>query len=377
MTLFLLSIASLALTTPPAYLFFKNLRAYLPPPPPDAGRPPRVSVLIPARDEERSIGGAVESALASKGVAVEVLVLNDGSRDATAAVVRRIAERDDRVRLLHAPELPPGWCGKQHACRVLANEASADLLLFLDADVRLTPYGLARMAAFLRQSGADLVSAVPFQETGTALERLVVPLIHFVLLAFLPLERMRRSRHPAYGAGCGQLFLARRSGYEKAGGHAAVRASLHDGVTLPRAFRRAGLATDLCDGTDVARCRMYRGAGELWRGFAKNATEGMAAPATIGPATLLLLGQVAPVALMATAALLSPPSVAPAAAATVCVYFPRFAAAGRFGQPLLGAFLHPVGVAILLAIQWHAFVKRLFGRPACWKGRAYRSAAGE
>ena len=96
---------------------------------------------------------------------------------------------------------------------------------------------------------------------------------------------MRRSRHPAYGAGCGQLFLARREAYETAGGHAAIRATLHDGVKLPRAFRAAGLRTDLFDATDVASCRMYRNAGEVWRGLAKNATEGLAAPGKIVPAT--------------------------------------------------------------------------------------------
>jgi hypothetical protein len=163
-------------------------------------------------------------------------------------------------------------------------------LAFVDADVRLAPDALARLAAFLRSGGADLISGVPEQETGTFAERLVIPLIHFLLLGFLPLHRMRASRHPAYGSGCGQLFMARRDAYEKMGGHAAIRNSLHDGLTLPRAFRQAGLMTDICDVTRLASCRMYRGFAELWNGLAKNATEGLAAPATIVPATVPLLG---------------------------------------------------------------------------------------
>ncbi len=139
------------------------------------------------------------------------------------------------------------------------------------------------------------------------LERLVIPLIHFVLLGFLPLARMRASRSPAYAAGCGQLFLARREAYEKMGGHAVIRTSLHDGLTLPAAFRRAGLATDLFDATDVASCRMYHGAGELWRGLAKNATEGIAHPARIGPVYPVSAGRTGgmPVVLLAIAALLA------------------------------------------------------------------------
>jgi hypothetical protein len=330
-------------------------------------------VLIPARNEERSIAAAVESALASKGVELEVLVLDDHSNDATADRVKEIARRDPRVRLLAGAPLPPGWCGKQFACFQLAQAASHPRLAFLDADVRLAPDALARAAVFLESSDAALVSGVPRQETGTAIERLVIPLIHFILLGFLPLARMRRSVHPGYAAGCGQLFLTRRDAYDQIGGHAAIRASLHDGLTLPRAYRRAGLRTDLFDATDVASCRMYRGAGELWRGLAKNATEGLARPALIGPFTVLLLGgQVLPLAMLTWALLaLDPWAIGLAAAATALMYYPRLASVGRFRQSLIGALLHPLGVLILLVVQWYALGRLLLGRPAGWKGRRY------
>ena len=94
------------------------------------------------------------------------------------------------------------------------------------------------------------MSGLPRQETGSWLERLVIPLAHFLLLGYLPMFAMRWFRHPAFGAGCGQLFLARKSAYQAAGGHDAIRSSRHDGLMLPRAFRRAGLRTDLCDATD-------------------------------------------------------------------------------------------------------------------------------
>ena len=175
-------------------------------------------MLIPARDEEKAIGEAVEAALASRGVELEVVVLDDGSRDRTAEVVRGLAAGDPRVRLECHPDLPAGWCGKQHACAVLAQRARYDVLAFLDADVRLAPDALARAAAFLAASGAALVSGFPRQEAGTWLERLLIPLIHFLLLGFLPLRRMRAGTAPAYGAGCGQLFVARRRAYDAVGG---------------------------------------------------------------------------------------------------------------------------------------------------------------
>ncbi len=369
-----LVLVAVFLAAVPAAMLFANLRLYRPAPMP-GDDVPSISVLIPARNEEASIAAAVEAALASRHVDLEVIVLDDHSEDRTAELVRSLCEKDSRVRLLAAPDLPPGWCGKQHACHVLARAARMPLLVFLDADVRLGPDGLARLAAFQALTDADLVSGVPFQETKTLLERLLIPLIHFVLLGFLPLSRMRRYTSPSYAAGCGQLFLARRKAYEQIGGHAAIRTTLHDGIRLPRAFRAAGKKTDLCDATDLASCRMYRNAAEVWRGLAKNATEGLAAPGRIVPATVFLLGgQVLPFVLLAASAWLSPVEIALAALAALLAYAPRVQSALRFRQSALGAALHPLGVLLLVSIQWYALLRRLVGRPATWKGRSYQAA---
>jgi hypothetical protein len=368
-----LATSAFILAAVPALLFRANLRLYQPPPFPEANAPlPCISILIPARNEECSIQGAVESALSSIGVNLEVIVLDDHSEDATATIVQRLADRDSRVHLVKGPPLPDGWCGKQHACWALAQQASHELLLFLDADVRLAPDGALRMVMFLEKSGADLVSGIPWQETGSLPEQLVIPLIHFVLLGFLPMMWMRSSRSPAYGAGCGQLFLARRSSYEKAGGHAAIRATLHDGIHLPRSFRSVGLRTDLCDATDVARCRMYHGGRELWHGLAKNATEGLGAPKVLVPMTLfLLIGQILPFVLLSAAPWLPLNVTWLALAAAITSYLPRLVAMVRFRQSIVGAFLHPIGVLILLAIQWYAMTSLLIGKPRGWRGRTY------
>jgi len=377
-----LAIVSLVLALIPAGLFLWNLLLYRRAPKTidrvahetvhAAPSPTAISLLIPARNEERSIAAAVESALASIAVNLEVIVLDDHSDDNTASIVEAIAQRDSRVRLIQAPPLPSGWCGKQHACWVLSRHARHPLLVFVDADVRLSPDALARMAEFQRQSGAELVSGVPQQETGTWLEKLVIPLIHFLLLGFLPMFRMRTTTKPAYASGCGQLFLTTRNGYDKAGGHAAIRTSLHDGITLPRTYREHGLKTDLFDATDIATCRMYRSAREVWHGLAKNATEGLARPGLIFPMTAILIGgQVLPLFLLAS-------EVWPIAlCATIAAYLPRILASWRFRQSWLGVLLHPVGMVLLLAIQWYALGRSLLGRPSGWKGRVYAVRATE
>lgn len=375
MILELLALAALVLASIPAAMTVINLAFYRVPRKTGGTGRPAVSVLIPARDEQRSIGACIEAALASEGVDLEVVVMDDHSRDATPEIVRALAERDPRLRLETAPTLPAGWNGKQHACAALARAASHPTLAFVDADVRLAPDGLRRMVAHLEDRGADLVSGIPEQRTETLAEKLVVPLIHFVLLGFLPMPGMRWSKRPAFAAGCGQLFVARREAYRTVGGHAAIRDSRHDGLALPRAFRRAGFATDLADATPVATCRMYRNAREVFDGFAKNATEGMATPAAIGPWTLLLLGgQTLPPILLAVAGLAGTPmALGAAAGATALAFGTRLLLTARFRQSWLGAALHPLGVAAVVAIQWTAWWRERRGLAVAWKGRVHET----
>ena len=360
-----------------ALLFLRNYRIYLPPPEPKWETPPSVSVLIPARNEERVIRQAVESALASTGINLEVIVLDDHSEDRTAEIVRSLIAVDSRVRLHSAPSLPSGWCGKQFACSVLAALAQYDILCFIDSDVRLQPGGVARMVCFLQASKASLVSGFPHQELGTFFERLLLPLMHFLLLTYLPIDFMRRFTAPSLAAGCGQIFVADRKAYFKAGGHAAIRTSRHDGIALPKAFRRAGLRTDLCDATPVANCRMYRSAGEVFSGLLKNANEGIAAPIRIFVFSALLgMGHVAPFLLPFFVDRRNPDGIllyALALMACALSILPRVLAAVRYRQPLFEAFLHPVAIFAFLCLQWYARFRDLAGTPAVWKGRSYQT----
>ncbi|MDX1950632.1 MAG: glycosyltransferase family 2 protein [Verrucomicrobiota bacterium] len=362
---------ALALAMIPAGLFLLNLLVYRPLP--KKGRSDQaMSILIPARNEEKNIRQTLESVLQNPGAEFEIIVLDDSSSDGTAEIVREFAAKDSRVRLETAPPLPAGWCGKQYACHVLAKMARNPWLVFMDADVRLNRDALARMSAFMEQSGADLASGVPRQELGTVSEKLLLPLIHFILLGFLSMHAMRHTRWVSMSAGCGQLFIARRAAYEACGGHAKLRDSLHDGIKLPRVFRQAGFFTDLFDATDIATCRMYQTDAETWRGLGKNAVEGLAAPGVILPMSMLLVtGQVLPFVLLAIPEQLSQTGFILTLLATFAALFPRWVAARLFQQPFSITFLHPVAILALLTIQWHALARHLLGKPSEWKGRSY------
>ncbi len=384
----------------PALLFCVNLRRYRPPPAvvtaEESRVAARIAVLIPARNEAANIGAALRCVLASRDVALEVLVLDDDSTDGTGEIVRALAANDSRVHLVQGHGLPPGWNGKQHACWTLSQKSTQPVLVFLDADVRIEPDLLARMAAFRENTGTALVSGFPRLITKTWLEQLLLPLIHFVLLGFLPMGSMRRGTVPSAAAGCGQFMMVEREAYFASGGHKAIRETMHDGLLLPRTLRRAGHKTDIADITALASVRMYDSATKVWQGLAKNATEGIATAGKIVPLSIvLLLGQVLPALLAAlflcrwilalffvgTDVHAGPghpvwPLMASIGILLLASYLPRLLAVRRFRQPLSSALLHPVGILLLLGVQWYALGRKLFGKPVGWRQRTYSSETG-
>jgi len=366
----------LALAAFPAILFIRNLPQFKRAAAPNESVNESfggISVLIPARNEEASIKDSLNCLLVSTFHPLEILVLDDASTDRTAEIVSCTADEDSRVKLLQSNGLPEGWNGKQYACWQLAQAAKHDWLLFLDADVRLSVDALPRIAAELTTTPRDLLSGFPCQETGTFCEKLLIPLMHVVLLGFLPLDKMRASRKPEFGAGCGQLFIARRKAYFAADGHRAIQNSRHDGLKLPRAFRSNNLATDIFDATDIAVCRMYTSTQQVVHGLLKNATEGIAQPKLIGIFTILLLGgQTLPVFSLGHAIFWGWSAVAVIILflATILSYIPRALAAVRYRQSLAGVILNPIAVALFIALQWWAMIRVMLGRkPIAWRGR--------
>jgi hypothetical protein len=297
---------------------------------------PMVSVCIPARNEEANIEACVRSVLANVDVAVEVLVYDDQSTDATPAILARLVAEDARVRVVPTQPLPQGWNGKQWGCERMGQAAHGQWVLFTDADVRFERDCVARTLARAESLGADLLSTAPRQVTGSWAEHAVIPLISFVLLSYLP------------------------------------RASMHDGIKMPRAFRRAGFRTDLFDGTDLVQCRMYRGFGQVWRGFAKNAYEGLGSPVLLLFVTLLhgcaVLLPWLTLALGLVDVAMSPWVPWVAALTIVAGFAQRIVLARRFAHAWASVALHPVGILMLTVIQWHSLWLHLTGRRA-WKGR--------
>ena len=339
-------------------------------PPTVLGSRGSVSVLIPARDEAARIGGCLEALLQSTGVDLEIIVYDDGSTDATAAVVGAIAARDPRLRLQQGTALPAGWLGKNHACHRLAQAASYELLVFVDADVRVAPDGLARAVALLDDAEVDLLSPYPRQIAMSLSERLLQPLLQWSWLTFLPLRLAERSAAPRLTAANGQLLVCRGAAYRRAGGHAAVREAVIEDVALARALKRAGARVAMADGTDIATCRMYRGWSEVRDGYSKSLWAATARPRG-AVAMALLLGWLycLPPAVLVARLVRGRGDVFTPAVGYGAGVAGRAIAARRTGGRPLDSFGHPVGIAVLIGLLLRSHALRARGS-LTWKGRS-------
>jgi chlorobactene glucosyltransferase len=338
-----------------------------------ATEPPLVSVLVPARNEERNIGRCVEALLAQEYPSLEVLVLDDHSTDRTAEIVQQVANRDPQLRLLHGTELPDGWLGKHWACHQLAQAASGQLFLFVDADTALENRTIRDAVAALSADRADLVSLLPIRVPGSWVDRMVFPVIDWTFHAWVPFAVAYAVRVPALSLAFGQFLLFRREAYERLGGYEAIKEHVVDDIELGRRTTAAGLRWRLYDGSGRVRTYMYANTKETLEGFAKNifaffgARIGLfmlvwlAGMAVVFAPVAVILATAAGGEVSATALVLACVTVGLLLAtwAVVCV---------RFGHGMWCALAYPVPVAVTLQVALRSMVLTLRGRTQ-WKGR--------
>lgn len=345
-----------------AHLLVNLRRLRVPPADPPAVAEP-VSVLVPARDEAHRIAPTVRALLAQTGVGdLEVLVLDDGSTDGTAQVVRAAAAGDRRLRVLTGTPPPPGWLGKPHACAQLA-AAARGLPVFVDADVALAPHAIAAAVAVLRGGRLDLLSPWPRQLADGPGPRLVQPLQVWSWLTTLPLRRAERPARPSMTAANGQFLLVDAAALHRAGGFVAVRGAVLDDIGLARAVKRAGGRVGVADGSGIAACRMYAGWADLEAGYGKSLWSAFGpAPAAAAVAGLLAL------------AYLVPPLAALRGSRAGCVGYAAavvgraVAAGGGRARVWPDALAHPASVATLLGLLARSWSGHRRGT-LTWKGR--------
>lgn len=342
--------------------------------------PPLVSVIIPARNEQRNIERCVRSVLDTTYPNLEVIVVDDHSTDGTGDIARGIAQHDDRLRVVAAPDLPPGWFGKQWACATGAREVSGALLLFTDADTRHAPDLIPRSVNALQNRGADLLTVAGHQEMHSFWERMVQPqFFALLLMRYGGTEHVSNARRPGDVIANGQFILVRRDAYEALGGHERVRDHVAEDLALAQEYVRAGKRMALVIGAHQLSTHMYASLRELVAGWGKNVYAGgrySVVGGRVGRALypiLLpaapLLGLAPPVAMIL--ALFGLLSTAWLIWGAICYVVGVFFYAGAYvfmrASPLY-ALLYPLGLVVVLAIALIA-VRR--GSRVAWKGREY------
>lgn len=334
---------------------------------------PRVSILVPARNEEEHIADCVRSLLAQDYPAFEVLVLDDQSDDGTRSALEPLLE-DPRLHVFGGEPLPEGWMGKNWACHQLAQKAQGELFLFTDADTRHAPGALTAAVVTLQAEGVDFLSAMPRQEMQTWGELALVPILPWSQHTFFPVALVRRLPFPRLATAVGQFMLVRRDTYAAAGGYERIRASVVDDWDLVRSVAAGGARWTLCDGSRVVAARMYASLRGAVDGFSKNlyARFDYNWPVFAFVWAWLLWTTWQPLVVLAMHAAGGPVSadVAVWAAAATGLNLLLWAIADlRFGTPAWHVLAHPITVLVSTWVAARSVAWRALGRGA-WKGRA-------
>ncbi|WP_377889051.1 glycosyltransferase [Alkalihalobacillus sp. R86527] len=234
-----------------------------------------VSILIPLRNEEDNVVDLITNVKKLSYPYIEFILLDDDSSDRTLKLLIENTQGDDRFSIIKGDDLPPSWNGKVYACHQLSERANGDYLLFIDADIRLHPDILQSSLTLMKKKKASMLSGFPAFPVSLWLEKLLVPLQHFVVHFHLPLLAANWTNKPAFTAAHGAFILVTHKEYNMINGHKSIHSSLVDDVDLSRSFKIHGHRSLLANITKYATCYMYSSNKDVWEGFTKNLFPGL------------------------------------------------------------------------------------------------------
>jgi chlorobactene glucosyltransferase len=335
--------------------------------------PEKISVLIPARNEQANLPRCLDSLLAQSYPNLEILVMDDDSTDGTWAVLQEYASRyPERIQIARNDSLPDGWTGKCWVCWQLSRMATGSWLAFIDADTVHQPDSIGHAYLEARRRSSSLISYVPELVLGTLAEKIGVPVITFAFYLLFPMGLIRwiPSRYVAMAVG--PFLLVRRDTYERFGGHQRLREEIVDDVAMARAVKSLGEPVDLIDGNGLMSTRFYHNAREVWNGFSKAAFGAFGFSflpylATLFFAYAIFLNPFLMLALHPTLSLANP-----FFNQVLIIMALRLLLALRVRQSLLTVLLHPALIFFALLFCLNSLWRIAWGLPVVWKQRAYR-----
>jgi chlorobactene glucosyltransferase len=338
---------------------------------------PLVSILIPARNEEKNIERCLRSFINQDYKNTEIVVLDDNSSDKTGEIVRRLAKKDSRIRLVLGKPLPQGWLGKNFACFQLSHYAKGDYLIFTDADTHHFTSSVRSAVACLIANKLDAACLFPRQIMASLSERLSVPFINFAILLFMPLALIRKSRNPLFCTGVGQYFIFKKEAYFAIGGHASVKGKILEDVHISKKIKEAGFNYMIFDGSTSLICRMYKNFHEVWKGFSRF----MFSAFDYNFVTMALVLILANIFLFLPFVFL-PLGIFiykwPAEIMTLIIMqvsiisIVRICISLRFKQSIFNVFIHPLSMIFIVLVSMNSFIQSRLGSGISWKERTYQ-----
>jgi chlorobactene glucosyltransferase len=324
---------------------------------------PLISILIPARNEEDTIAGLLHSILKQSYANYELFVLDDQSEDNTVGVVEELGLKNPKLTLLRGKSLPGGWLGKNWACFQLAQHARGEMLLFLDADVRLSVNALEAALYHMQKNRVAMLSCFPTQKMDSIGEWIVVPVMNWLVLSCLPLRTVTRYSYKSLTAANGQFIICDRKAYNDIGGHRAVFDKVVEDMEIARLFKKGKYRIMTVLGSEAIKCSMYKGFVESIKGFSKNFYLGfnVSPPIFFGILSLLMLVFFGPFILIALD--------------RNFIYCILLIILGRLlvsllskQNPLFNIVLHPLQLIAMFLVGVNSLYWNLKGKTV-WKGR--------
>jgi len=351
-----------------------------------------VTVIVPARNEERNIEACVRSLLNQGYPNYELIVVEGGSEDATPTILQRLAGESPRLKVMAEPPLPAGWVGKSWALTMAVEQVESQWLLFTDADTEHQPGALAAAVAFAESHGVDMLSFLHLTSLKlvTFWERVLLPAIFglVVQVGGSP-EEVNDPDSPVAKAN-GQFTLIRRAVYEAVGRHEPIKGELAEEMFLAKLVKGKGYRIFWADGRNWMKVRQYRSLGGIWEAFTRAVFVGAFVNRSLAR---LLVGAVLLLALawgfFALAGLglfwlatgsrgLGPWLVVSLGGLGILAQVGRGVRLAKMtGIPAAYGLLHPLGISVLVAMMLNSAFRVLSGRGVTWKGRRYLRRVGD
>jgi chlorobactene glucosyltransferase len=336
---------------------------------------PFLSIVVPARNEERQIKACVRSLLGQQYPELEVIVVDDRSTDRTGEILERLAAQHPRLRIVRGEPLPGGWIGKPWALAQGAHRARGQWILFTDADTEHEPLACASAMRYVLARDVSFLSLLTTQRFQTPAERIVLPTILWMIAFGIgSLDAINDPKRLDAAIFNGQYILCARAALEQIGGHERVRASIAEDYDLARIVKRDGrFRSMLVDASDLVSTRMYRSLREIWDGFSKNLYTGVKDQPLHGLGACLSLAAISPLPEIALLLKLRKRRYKAAAFMSACIAGTCAAAElamRRSRFPRGSGALFPIGAAVMLAIFVNSAVAHQTGR-VHWRGRRY------